>query len=457
MSKMSVARLMPGPRNRDAPRFKGRGVKRFLTEFEALADAALLDSAARCRAVPRYCHEKAEEFILSLEEYDKDDWEGIKKKLERSYRSADEIHHYTRKSLITFARKPRDIQDIASFDEYCRDFFIISRALERKRMLSERDRDDYFFVGIKPLSLRQQIQNILERDSKWEDVTAPPEMQVVMDSTEQYLKRDRYVPRDLDDDEVPTLGSYNDDASENSSSDSDDGKDSHRYWAKKDAYKKDKDKAKDSPLETKETKAAKTTESPKTDNATEDLVQRLERLAITTDAIRKQMSSSSKPFRHDATHVCYMCGNNDAHNMRNCPETIAFMASGLLKTNTDGKIVRADGRPLPRGVMGSGGIAKVLKDEANRKGSSSNIEVDHDGFLVANYEFARLNDENTVYTVLPAQRAEKAPKKDVRNQPYRRPETRSQAKKHAENTKKNEEREAEKQGESKEKVADSPI
>ena len=455
-----MARLMPGRRNRDAPRFKGRGVKRFLTEFEALADVASLDSAARCRAVPRYCHEKAEEFILSLEEYDKDDWEGIKKKLERSYRSADEIHHYMRKSLIAFAHKARDIQDIASFDEYCRDFFIISRALERKRMLSERDRDDYFFVGIKPLSLRHQIQNILERDSKWEDVTAPPEMQVVMDSTEQYLKRDRYVPRDLDDDEVPTLGSYNDDASENSSSDSDDGKDSHRYWAKKDAYKKDKDKAKDSPLETKETKetkAAKTTESPKTDNTTEDLVQRLERLAITTDAIRKQMSLSSKPLRHDATHVCYMCGNNEAHNMKDCPEMIAFMAFGLIKTNTDGKIVRADGRPLPRGVMGSGGIAKVLKDEANRKGSSSNIEVDHDGFLVANYEFARLNDENTVYTVLPAQRADKAPKKDVRNQPYRHPETRSQAKKHAENTKKNEEREPENQGESKEKVTEIPI
>src|SRR6266849_2812672 len=107
--------------------------------------------------------------------------------------------------------------------------------------------------------------------------------------------------------------------------------------------------------------------------------------------------------------------------------------------------------------MGSGGIAKVLKDEANRKGSSSNIEVDHDGFLVANYEFARLNDKNTVYTVLPAQRADKAPKKYVRTQPYRRPETRSQAKKHAGNTKTNEECEAEKQGESKEKMAEIPI
>ena len=57
-----------------------------------------------------------------------------------------------------------------------------------------------------------------------------------------------------------------------------------------------------------------------------------------------------------------------------CPETVAFLASGFLKMNTHQNFVRADGRPLPRGVIGSGGIAKVLKDEAsNRKCSSSSI------------------------------------------------------------------------------------
>lgn len=110
-------------------------------------------------------------------------------------------------------------------------------------MLSERDRDNYFFVGIKPLMLHNQIQNILERDSKWKDVTVPPEMNVVMDSTEQYLKRDWYVPWDLGDDEAPALGSYNaDDDSSSSDSDLDEGKDSHRYWTKKDTTSKDKDK-----------------------------------------------------------------------------------------------------------------------------------------------------------------------------------------------------------------------
>ena len=116
---MSMVRLMPGPQNRDAPHFKGRGVKCFLLEFEALADTASLDSAAHCCAVPRYCNKKIEEFVLSLDEYHKEDWEGIKKKLQHFYCADEEIHHYTRKSLLVFARKARDIQDLSSFDEYC--------------------------------------------------------------------------------------------------------------------------------------------------------------------------------------------------------------------------------------------------------------------------------------------------------------------------------------------------
>lgn len=138
-------------------------------------------------------------------------------------------------------------------------------------MLSERDRDNYFFVGIKPLALRNQIQNILERDSIWKDVTAPPEMDVVMDSTEQYLKKDRYIPRDLADDEAPVLGSHNADEDSLSDSESDDGKDSHRYWIKKDMTMKEKEKEKETSLKMQ----TKSTDSPKQEVTTEDLAQRL--------------------------------------------------------------------------------------------------------------------------------------------------------------------------------------
>jgi hypothetical protein len=113
-----------------------------------------------------------------------------------------------------------------------------------------------------------------------------------------------------------------------------------------------------------------------------------------------------------------MCGQDESHGMKDCPETIAFLASGTVKINTEGRVVRVDGRQLPRGIIGGGRIAKVLKDEAaNRKGSTSNIELDEESFLVANYEFARLNNQDSEYTVMPAQRADNSQRKDIRTQP----------------------------------------
>lgn len=62
--------------------------------------------------------------------------------------------------------------------------------------------------------------------------------------------------------------------------------------------------------------------------------------------------------------------------------------------------------------MGSGGIAKVLKDKASScKGSVSNIEVECKDCLIANYEFAHLNDKGSEYAVFPAQHADKALRK----------------------------------------------
>ena len=62
----TMAHLMPGPRNRDAPRFEGKRIKRFLEEFEALANAAALDGVERCRHIVRYCRGEAEEFICKV-------------------------------------------------------------------------------------------------------------------------------------------------------------------------------------------------------------------------------------------------------------------------------------------------------------------------------------------------------------------------------------------------------
>jgi hypothetical protein len=81
----SMACLMPRPHNRDAPQFNGKRLKCFLEEFEALTDAAMLSKEEHCCYIVCYCKGKAEEFIESLEEYEDNDWDTLKKKLEKSY------------------------------------------------------------------------------------------------------------------------------------------------------------------------------------------------------------------------------------------------------------------------------------------------------------------------------------------------------------------------------------
>ena len=159
------------------------------------------------------------------------------------------------------------------------------------------------------------------------------------------------------------------------------------------------------------------------DPAVDDLTKRLERLTTITEALQKQQQQQRKPFLKS----CYMCGEETSHGVKDCPETVAFIASGILKLNTEGRVVRSNGGSLPRGALDGGGIAKILKEEIKRhKGSASNIEVDKT-YLVANYEFAQLDEGDTEYTVMPAERGEKGVRKE-RAEPYDKSRLRSRDK-----------------------------
>jgi hypothetical protein len=53
-------------------------------------------------------------------------------------------------------------------------------------MIADCDKDNYFFKGIKPISLQRQIQHILERDSKWTNLSAPPKMAEVIAAAKKH-------------------------------------------------------------------------------------------------------------------------------------------------------------------------------------------------------------------------------------------------------------------------------
>jgi hypothetical protein len=221
---------MPGLHSRDAPRFEGRRLTRFLEEFEVLAAAADLRDKQKCEYLLRYCRGEAEEFVESLEEYHSHNWMALSKKLVDSYPPDDEECHYTICTLVTFVKQDRNISDTSTslFDKYNRHFGVISHALDQKMMLAEHNRDDYFFKGIKPVSLRTRITTILEWEFKWTDFSGPPPMDSVIDVARKHLQQDCYhIEYDLDEDYSQGSDNDTDSGVDNDNSSSED--DNHNW------------------------------------------------------------------------------------------------------------------------------------------------------------------------------------------------------------------------------------
>ena len=390
-------------------------------EFESLCKGAGLKEEDYCQHVTKYCSEEAEEFIESLEAYETGAWPAVCDKLLEFYPSEEEERHYMTKALKLFSAKQRNIGDMKAFDKFVRRFTVISRYLEKKMMLANRERDDLFFKGIKPSSLRRRLAEAMEQDTKWTDHSAPPGMNIVIESVKKYLKKDRYMIAETDDDD-DFSSSLDEAEGDSSSSDEGNGRESYRYWKKESKASVPKKKQPSSsskgvdPMEPKDEKSV-------SDPAVDDLTKRLECLTTITEALQKQQQLQKKPFFKS----CYMCGEETTHGVKDCPETVTFIASGILKLNTDGRVVRANSGSLPRGVTDGGGIAKILKEEIkHHKGSASNIEVDKT-YLVANYEFAQLDEGDTEYTVMLAERAERGTRKE-RVEPYDKSRLRSAGK-----------------------------
>ena len=131
--------------------------------------------------------------------------------------------------------------------------------------------------------------------------------------------------------------------------------------------------------------------------------------------------------------VCYMCRKSEAHGMKECPDTLTFLPSGIIKMNPEGRIIHSDGGTLLCGIPGARGITKALKEEVlNKKSTMSNLEMDKNSFIVsfvvANYEYMHLNKEDTEYKVMPTLHSSKS--MDDHTQPYKHPKGGQQVKKH---------------------------
>ena len=408
-TSLSMPKLMPAPCAKEAPQFKGEYLKDFLDEFEILAKAAGISNAERCDYLARYCccdksgfdHKR---FVKGLEEYLETDWKMLKAHLAKCYPPEEEVFSVTKKALVKFIQRNRNIHDLASFDEYYRNFGLLANALEAKKKLKEDERNSLFIHSI-PYSLHKKIIDKLLCTNDWKDKDVAPEMDRVIDAAEELLKIGQFDFKNTN-----AYVNYKQESEESSDSPDEEGSTQSSESKEDDICKITSHRR-----HTRKEKISKT--EPKTDNgqpkiqtdkAIDNINQRLDRLTIALECQTKEIGKTSKSpspsmNQSSSSRVCYMCGKPEVHMIKECPDTIQFMAAGVVKLNDKGHIVRANGTALPRGIPGGGGIAKILKEEImHKKSTTSNLEIDRNAFLVANYKYTHFDATDTEYEVMPA-------------------------------------------------------
>src|SRR5258706_10638998 len=131
----------------------------------------------RCQEIRIYFARKEKWVLDVLEGYVNKDWQALKRELLSLYTSLEEEKTYRPKDIQHYSTKKRKITKLLHFDIYQRKFKVIMGDLERHRALSMYDQDDYFWLGIQPISLQNVFELELRSRELWTDWTVPLSME----------------------------------------------------------------------------------------------------------------------------------------------------------------------------------------------------------------------------------------------------------------------------------------
>ena len=87
--------------NDGLPFFTGRNVSRFLSEYEALCERHQCKVEHRVEGVPRFAAADEQERLRSFLEWEDCDWEGMKKKMRKEYKTKDEEQQMLTSAYMT--------------------------------------------------------------------------------------------------------------------------------------------------------------------------------------------------------------------------------------------------------------------------------------------------------------------------------------------------------------------
>ncbi|EMD37676.1 hypothetical protein CERSUDRAFT_73522 [Gelatoporia subvermispora B] len=392
MQPTGTSIVMPLPGTKGAPKFKGARVTDFVNDFATCAKAAGIPDAEWPNQCLRYCANNVRRVIKHLHEFrpTASDWDAAKAKLLQLYGSTDEESKFRPSKLRKFYRaaRGRRMTTVQQFDKYFREFLETLGDMTETKMVTEKERDLYFYKGI-PQRARQKIRAKLEKAGVVVEMRSPPPMEKTVEQAKSLFGGED-VNEDSDDSEGSSDETSRDDSSgSDRSSDSEDSE----PRSKKKKHRKSKETTR-SQVELKvKHEAPSDSESKQVLEHAKSLADRFEKLMAFTmnqqvpaqtsvNAQCTQTGNCSHMLGQRTARKCWMCDKTEGIDLdhgigiKSCPETIKLVEEGLIKLGSTGRLVKPDGSELPRALPGQGGIARVLRNDAKLRARSDPSKKD---------------------------------------------------------------------------------
>jgi len=186
---------MPVQDSRKAPRWTGvvEELLEFFTQFEEAADDCQLDSAEKSKVVVRYTEKEIGRFWKSLKGFDDKDYDELKKSIIAEYPGAEKGEKYTQRQLERLTEKAvgKKIRSERDLTGYYAKFRPIAVWLEKKKIISDNEKNKYFWYGLHEKA-RRKITRRLDIEDPNRSRDKPPKMEDVLKAGRQVYSDDAF-------------------------------------------------------------------------------------------------------------------------------------------------------------------------------------------------------------------------------------------------------------------------
>lgn len=415
---------LPLPSSKYAPNFTGRNVTQFLETIELLGKNAGCEIAEYPSLIKRFSSQKVRRTIVAEDVFKGQDWDKAKEKLIFYYGSNEKTYKATPKDLRSYSSKTRHRETVAdrhALGAYIRKFALRTGNMVSKKVMTETERDYLFYRGFPPKTqkaLLTIVTPVMALRNASPSRQTPPTMDESIAAARSYFN-----PNNIDYESSDSDGSKADsdesddesDANSDSSRDLSESSDSDittRKASKGRKEKRSRSRGRSSIKGTKKTAKRKAKPGEVTRKEVDEMTEKLDHLiAMQTsqgayhggppagfnpqgptshvfagyrDPARGKFAGappygggSSLPYGNsapfDGPRSCFMCGKEQGRDLEHalsltsCPVTYDLINEGLIRFDTGGKLVRANGNELPRSPgPNTGGMAAVIRDDHRR-------------------------------------------------------------------------------------------